>query len=265
MIEETIFDLLSWHQGAFIFEMGSALAPQLISWEIGPLVKKSMKQVQYWKQLYPHIQNPNQYIVITERAKLKAALPPQAYQSLAHWSEGKTSLRQLSRYLNRELLTIAKALYPYAERGWLQLVYPALKTLKQPPAILGDRETLSPPHIVCIDDDLSVGKIVEGILKQHGYHSTLISDPLEALSLVFPLKPDLILCDIAMPKLDGYELCAMLRQSSAFRQLPIIMLTGKETFIDRVRARMVGATNYLTKPFGETELLLLLEKYIIPP
>jgi twitching motility two-component system response regulator PilG len=67
-----------------------------------------------------------------------------------------------------------------------------------------------------------------------------------------------------MPDLEGYEICAMLRKSTAFRQTPIIMLTGKDGFIDRVRARMVGATDYLTKPFGESELLMLLERYIGP-
>jgi twitching motility two-component system response regulator PilG len=102
---------------------------------------------------------------------------------------------------------------------------------------------------------------VEYILSQHGYESTSIGNPLKALSLVFQLKPDLILCDIAMPELDGYEICAMLRKSTAFRQTPIVMLTGKDGFIDRVKARMVGATDYLTKPFGENELLMLVEKY----
>ncbi|MHC5729773.1 MAG: response regulator, partial [Nostoc sp.] len=82
------------------------------------------------------------------------------------------------------------------------------------------------------------------------------------LSLVFQLKPDLILCDIAMPELEGYEVCAMLRHSTAFRLIPIIMLTGKDGFIDRVKANMVGATDYLTKPFTDTELLMLVEKYI---
>lgn len=65
-----------------------------------------------------------------------------------------------------------------------------------------------------------------------------------------------------MPGLDGYELCAMLRRASAFRQTPIIMLTGVDQFIDRVRARMLGATDYLSKPFANSELLMLVEKYL---
>ena len=99
-------------------------------------------------------------------------------------------------------------------------------------------------------------------LQQQGYEATAISNPLKALSLVFQLKPDLILLDIGMPELDGYEICAMLRRSTAFRLTPIIMLTGKEGFIDRLNARMVGATDYLTKPFGAIELLTLVEKYV---
>jgi twitching motility two-component system response regulator PilG len=120
------------------------------------------------------------------------------------------------------------------------------------------------PRIICIDDDLAIGKTVEYTLQAKGYKVTAIQNPLEALTLVFQIKPDLILCDLAMPELDGYELCGMLRKSTAFRQTPIIMLTGKDGFIDRVRARMVGATDYLTKPFGASELLMLLERYIGP-
>jgi twitching motility two-component system response regulator PilG len=83
------------------------------------------------------------------------------------------------------------------------------------------------PRIVCIDDDLAIGKTVEYTLQAKGYRITAIQNPVEALTLVFQLKPDLILCDLAMPELDGYEICGMLRKSTAFRQTPIIMLTGK--------------------------------------
>jgi twitching motility two-component system response regulator PilG len=65
-----------------------------------------------------------------------------------------------------------------------------------------------------------------------------------------------------MPKMDGYELCAMIRKSGAFHKTPVVMLTGKDGFIDRVRARMAGATEYLTKPFGEQDLLAIVDKYV---
>ena len=261
MIHETLFDLLSLHQGSFTFEMGPALAPQLTSLEISSLLAKIVKQVQQWKQFHPHIQSPNQCPVISDPSELRVALPVNTFNTLRRWADGHTSIRQMARYLNRDVLTVAKAIYPFVQQGLVQVFYePSVAPANN------KKEWSSPetkvPRVVCIDDDNTIRKTVESILNEHGYEATTIGNPLQALSLVFQLKPDLILCDIAMPELDGYEICAMLRSSSAFRQTPIVMLTGIDGFIDRVKARMVGATDYLTKPFGEIELLTLVEQYV---
>ncbi|HIK28977.1 MAG: response regulator [Oscillatoriaceae bacterium SKW80] len=264
MIHETLFDLLSLHQGSFIFETGPALAPQLTTLEISPLITKIVKRVQEWKQFHPHIQSPNQCPIISDSAQLRSTLPANVFNTLNRWADGKTSIRQMSRYLNRDILTVARAIYPYVQQGLVQLSYPGHETATPYKWELGQALVTKIPRIVCIDDEVTVRKWVEYILNQYGYEATAISNPLKALSLVFQLKPDLILCDITMPELDGYEICAMLRRSTAFRQTPIIMLTGKDGFIDRVKARMVGATDYLTKPFGENELLMLMEKYVGP-
>jgi len=258
MVWETLFDLLSLHQGAFIFELGSPLAPQLMPLEIGSLLPPIMKQVQEWKQLHPHIQSPEQCPAIAEASHLRSKVSDSA---LTAWLDGKTSIRRLARYLHQDIVTVANRLYPYIERGDLQLHQPPPDPTIPTPNLLSSNRI---PRVVCIDDGATVRKTVELILNGNGYEGTSISNPLKALSLVFQLKPDLILCDILMPELDGYEICAMLRKSTVFRQTPIIMLTGRDGFIDRVRARMVGATDYLTKPFGEYELLTLIEKYVGP-
>ncbi len=263
MVHETLFDLLSLHTGYFVFEIGPALAPQLMTLEIAPLAVKIMKQVQEWKQFHPHIQSPNQCPAIANDNELRAALPEKVYRTLVRWVDGKTSLRQISRYLNRDLLTVARAIYPYIQQGWIQL----FATAQETPTVRRDWEfkvVTQPLRVVCVDDDLTIGKTVEYMLQAKGYEVTAVQNPLEALTVMFQIRPDLILCDLVMPHLEGYELCGMLRQSTAFRQTPIIMLTGKDGFIDRVRARMVGATDYLTKPFGANELLMLLERYIGP-
>jgi twitching motility two-component system response regulator PilG len=262
MVQETLFDLLSLHQGSFIFELSSALSPQLITLEIAPLIAQIMKQVQEWKQFHPHIQSPDQCPIITNAAQLRETLTATSFRALEWWVDGKTSLRQMARYLNRDIVTVARAVYPYVQQGLVQVNYSALEesAIQKRDMSLLQRDKV--PRIVCIDDGATIRKTVEYILNRHGYEASAISSPLKALSLVFYLKPDLILCDITMPKLDGYEVCAMLRTSSLFRETPIIMLTGKDGFIDRVRARMVGATDYLTKPFGEGELLMLVERYV---
>ncbi|MDP5337544.1 MAG: response regulator [Nodularia sp. (in: cyanobacteria)] len=261
LVYETIFDLLSLHQGSFIFRQGATLTPQLTSLEVAPLVDKATQQIPIWKQLYPHIQSSEQLPILADLVQLQSSLPGTTINKLQHWADGKTTLRQLARHLNRDILTVAKAIYPYVQQGWLQLVYSNTNNFSShsEPSGVDDKYKV---RVICIDDTKTICETVEHILKQQGYEAIALTNPLEAISLIFQLQPDLILCDIAMPELDGYEICAMLRHSSAFQNIPIIMLTGKDQFIDRVRATMVGATDYLTKPFGDTELLMLVEKYI---
>lgn len=262
MIRETLFDLLSLHQGSFIFEIGPSLAPQLITLNIDPLLGIIMKQVQEWKQLSPHVQSPSQCPIITDTDQLRDTVKASTFNIIRKWADGQTSIRQMARYLKRDIVTVGRALHPYVQQGLVQFTPPSSNDTHSSPIPFSQVFADRVPRIVCIDDGLTLRKTVEGILSQHGYEVTAIGNPLKALSLVFQLKPDLILCDIAMPELDGYEICAMLRKSTLFRQTPIIMLTGKDGFIDRVKARMVGATDYLTKPFGESELITLIEKYV---
>jgi len=270
MIHEVLFDLLSLHQGSFIFELGPPLSPQLNALEIAPLITQIMKQVQEWKQFHPQIQSPDQCPQIADRPALQNALPSGTFRMVERYANGETSIRQIARYLGRDILTVARAMYPYIQQGMIQLNFAPSELAadadlsKQAFPKVMEPMLASPtqPCIVCIDDSSTVRQTVEEILHQDGYKTITIGNPLEAFSLVFQIKPDLILCDIAMPELDGYEIAAMLRRSTAFRQTPIVMLTGKDGFIDRVKAKMVGATDYLTKPFGAGELLMVVERYV---
>jgi twitching motility two-component system response regulator PilG len=268
MVHETLFDLLSLHQGRFSFATGAALSPQLTALNITPQLTRTMKQVQQWKQLHPYIQSPEQCLTIANVAKLQSLLSDRTFNRFSGFADGKTSIRQIARYLNRDMLTVARAIYPYIQQGGIQLSQPVVKESGSGMGgkVLSSSSYPAPvtqhPTIVCVDDGASVREMVQAILSPHGYAVTAIADPVEALSLIFRLQPDLILCDITMPDLDGYEICSMLRQSTVFRQTPIVMLTGKEGLMDRVRARMVGATDYLTKPFGASELLMVVEKYV---
>jgi twitching motility two-component system response regulator PilG len=262
MVHETLFDLLSLHHGAFVFQLSSALSPQLMTHTISGLVAGLTQQIQTWHQLHPHLQSPDQCPVLLAPEAFRASVSEQVYQRMVAWMDGKTSIRRIARYLSRDLLSVARSLVPAIQQGQISLVYnpndntPTLQAQRPEPERL--------PRIVCVDDSATVRQAVEKILDGQGYEATSIGNPLKALGLLFQLRPNLILCDITMPELDGYELCAMLRHSSAFRQTPIVMLTGKDGFLDRVKARMVGATDYLTKPFGPSELQALVEKYVGP-
>jgi twitching motility two-component system response regulator PilG len=267
MVQETLFDLLSLRQGHFIFEMGAPLSPQLDALAITPVVTQVMQQVQEWKQWHPQIHSPEQVLTIMDGAALEEALPTGTLQTLLSYIDGETSLRQIARLLNRDIGSVTRALYPCVQRGWIQVSSsgePRLerRIAQQAQQWPADAKSHPGPCIACLDDASTVRLTVENILQRHGYQSVLFEHPVSALSQFFDAKPDLILCDITMPELDGYEICAMLRQSTLFRQTPIVMLTGRDGFIDRVRAQMVGATDYLAKPFGEEELVTIVEKYV---
>jgi twitching motility two-component system response regulator PilG len=263
MVRETLFDLLSLRQGSFVFQLSSALSPQLMTHKVSALVTGLTQQIQTWHKLHPQLQSPDQCPLLVDPESFRASLSEAAYQRLHPWLDGQTSLRQIARYLNRDLVTVARLLVPSMQQGYVTLVQPASRSGgSQAPVVRVWPQRL--PRIVCVDDSATIRQTVERILDGQGYEATSIGNPLKALGLLFQLQPDLILCDIAMPELDGYELCAMLRHASAFRQTPIVMLTGKDGFLDRVKARMVGANDYLTKPFGPGELLALVEKYVGP-
>ncbi len=261
---ETLFDLLSLHQGRFIFQSNFPLAPQLTSLQITPLLNRTRSMVRQWKELYPYVESKEQVPILIDIAKLNSELPLVTVKKLQQWADGKTSLHQLACYLNRDILTVAKAMYPYIQQGWIKLVYLSSSGGDTKLQDKDGGEKNQKQRIVCIDEALSICQAVELILQLQGYETQTSTNSLEALNLVFQTKPDLILCDIAMPELDGYDFCAMLRRCKAFRHVPIIMLTYADAFIDRLQAKMVGATDYLTKPFGNNELVILVKKYLHP-
>ncbi|MGF1458301.1 MAG: response regulator [Leptolyngbyaceae cyanobacterium] len=259
MVHETLFDLLSLHQGSFVFKLATGLSPQLTMFDISSLVAVITTQIQAWKQFYPHIQSPHQTPAVLPTLP-SAQADDATILPMLNWMDGHTSIQQIARYLNQDVVTIARGVYPYVRQGLVHLPDLDIPLLQSEP--LEEWHATRVPRIVCVDDGVAIRRAIEQILDEHGYEATSIGNPLRALSLLFQLRPDLILCDIAMPELEGYQLCAMLRQSTSFRQTPIVMLTGKDGFIDRVKARMAGATDYLTKPFGAQELLTLVEKYV---
>ncbi|MEO0967933.1 MAG: response regulator, partial [Cyanobacteria bacterium J06639_18] len=116
--------------------------------------------------------------------------------------------------------------------------------------------------IACIDDSVTVLNSIKHFLDKNTFSVITINDPVKALMLILRSKPDLILLDVEMPNLDGYELCSLLRKHSSFKELPIVMVTGRTGFIDRAKAKMVRASGYLTKPFTQSDLLKAIFKHI---
>ncbi|MBW4421609.1 MAG: response regulator [Myxacorys californica WJT36-NPBG1] len=120
-----------------------------------------------------------------------------------------------------------------------------------------------PRHtIACIDDSPTILQAISSFLHDSSVSVVMINDPVKALMQIMRTKPDLILLDVGMPNLDGYELCSLLRRHPSFKQTPIVMVTGHTGFIDRAKARLVGASGYLTKPFTQPELVNTVFKFL---
>ena len=117
--------------------------------------------------------------------------------------------------------------------------------------------------IVCIDDSPTVLNAIQSFLDEQIFNVIGFNEPLKALMQILSTNPDLILLDVEMPNLDGYELCSLLRKHSYFKDVPVIMVTGRKGFIDRAKAKMVRASGYLTKPFTQGELLKMIFQHLI--
>ncbi|MEO7539693.1 MAG: response regulator, partial [Pyrinomonadaceae bacterium] len=118
--------------------------------------------------------------------------------------------------------------------------------------------------ILVVDDSATVRKLISGKLEKSGHRVVCAEDGVEALARMEDALPDLVLLDINMPRMDGYEVCKHIRANPAAKDLPVVMITGKDGFFDKVRGRMAGTTGYVTKPFGPETLMKAIETYLVP-
>ncbi|MDJ0725506.1 MAG: response regulator [Prochloraceae cyanobacterium] len=131
---------------------------------------------------------------------------------------------------------------------------------KQPPSL--DKLVKDKPKIACIDDSKAVQRQVKKTLEWAGYEVVPILEPVSSITLLARHQPKLILMDIEMPHFDGYELCQMLQKSRKLKLVPIVMLTGRDGIVDRIRAKLSGAVGFLNKPVSPRELIDFVAKLV---
>jgi len=123
---------------------------------------------------------------------------------------------------------------------------------------------LADVKVMVIDDSNTIRRSAEIFLKQSGCKVILAEDGFDALAKISNLLPDLIFVDIMMPRLDGYQTCALIKRNPRYKSIPVIMLSSKDGLFDRARGRMVGSDQYLTKPFTQESLLEAITTYAQP-
>lgn len=225
------------------------LDPLLLSVSLQQIAVPLQNSLTQWKQIQSEIQSPHHRPYIKDVQKFAQAV----YQR-------KTTKHQQIDFFTQ---TLSKNLCFYEVAHQLKMDVLKLATFLQPfirTDIVGVNPYRSNQNdqrlvVACIDDSKTVQRNVKLILEAAGYRVLELMEPARVLTMLVRDKPNLVLMDISMPDIDGYELCRMLRLSTALKEVPIVMLTGRDGLVDRIRARMVGATNYITKPFQPEQLL----------
>lgn len=129
---------------------------------------------------------------------------------------------------------------------------------------MADSKNLTGVRVMVIDDSNTIRRSAEIFLRQAGYEVILAEDGFDALSKISDYHPQIIFVDIMMPRLDGYQTCALIKQNPAFKATPVIMLSSKDGVFDRARGRLAGSDRYLTKPFTKEGLIQAVTDYAEP-
>jgi two-component system, chemotaxis family, response regulator PixG len=261
-IVEVMFDIVRAEAVSFQQVAQEQLSPQLTLMDIDRALELAVQQQQEWQQAGLTWMSPDRSIKIAKFAEFRQIVSPAAYQALQFVLDGQQTIREIAAKARKSPIAIGQSFRAHIDTGTLSLVdvpdfNNPIAQSKHPP---GFRSAL----IVCIDDSPFVCDRLDQIFQQEGYQFISVMDSLKAIPIVVAKKPELIFLDLVMPNANGYEICSRLRKIGAFEHTPIVILTGNDGVIDRVRAKVVGATDFLTKPVQAELVLEIAQKYLNP-
>ena len=279
----------SWHDGDLLPDWIPSQIQDSLSLDVSECLKEQQIRLKQWQNCSERLscvhQRPYFAPSWSQKELPAGTLDGQTLTELTKVLKGRTSIRQLSLLLKKDELQVAQILSPYIEEKIIYLHHapdPLNQLPKIPRIAKNDRHVssleLNNAHrkapgntsagstktwkIVCIDDSPTILSEIKRFLDQDKFEVTAIDDPVQAVSKIFKVNPDLILLDITMPRINGYKLCGLLRNSGKCDDIPIIMVTGNTGLIDKARAKLSGATDYFTKPFTKQGLTQIVEKYL---
>jgi CheY-like chemotaxis protein len=224
--------------------------------------------------------SPNLAPKIVQTEQLRQQTSSHAYRNLTSLADGNYTLRDLAVKLTQTALPLTQSILPYIRNRLMELIEvedlicdtkPSQKDkiLESKIAEMGKIGNKVPhpsgsksPLIAYIDDSKTDSQIMGQVLSQAGYRFINIQDSVQALIQLLEHKPDLIFLDLVMPIANGYEICAQIRRVSTFKETPVIILTGNDGLVDRVRAKMVGSSGFLSKPITSEKVVGVLQRYL---
>ena len=252
---------------------------------IDQTLTETTQQWQRWQQMQLTPYSPNLVPIIQQPERLRQSLENSRdeYRILIKFVDGKRTLRSLALELKQPLPSLTLFFVQYVNSGMMSFVEvqktrendsgkgagDALETSRKIELLFtGNLSAYQSPEeslplVVCIDDSPTVCTQMKQIITSEGCRFFEIQDPVTAIPKLLKIKPDLIFLDLLMPVVNGYELCAQIRRISKAKDIPIVILTGQDGLIDRVRTKIVGASDFISKPVNQKRVLSILYKYAL--
>lgn len=248
----------------------AGLSLLLSSPQVERVLQRSQQLWQQWTELELSVLNPYAAPILKQSLPVEPVSATQIPDRLHPFLTGQHTLWDIASHAQRPVTTVTRFLLPWVQQGAITLQeIPDLPSPNRPQcveSVLSDRPAR--PLIACIDDSPTVGQVLESMLKPAGYRVLKIQEPLAGIALLAKHKPDLIFLDLVMPDTSGYNLCSFLRRTPMFNNTPIVILTSQDGLIDRTRARLCGASDFLAKPPDPQMLLNLVQTHlrsVLPP
>nr|WP_041933145.1 response regulator [Gloeothece verrucosa] len=264
-IVEVLFDITQMMEVSCELRQDDLLSTRLVLIDAEQVIAQCQELWQAWQAAKIADRSPNCAPIIRQPEQLQQRTSPQVYQTLRQLLDGQQTLRDLAVRMKRDVLTVTSSLLPYIQLGLVELIQlPDLPPPISPPTTTAVAVELPIPGplIACIDDSPLMCQTMEKILTSANYQFVAINDPLRAIAILLARKPELIFLDLVMPNANGYEICSQLRKMSYFKTTPIIILTGNDGLVDRVRAKMVGSSDFISKPVNPETVLGIIRKHL---
>ncbi|VEP18201.1 Response regulator containing a CheY-like receiver domain and a GGDEF domain [Hyella patelloides LEGE 07179] len=264
---------------------------ELCSFDVNSYIDQCQKRIQAWQIFTTHVQSTYERLYLaSEGTNNIPNLTAEQNQTLCKLLKG-LNFRQISALIDKDELIVARLLYPAIIDGSVIIRSPKQpfdKLPDLPVENLFENITAEPEdwsitggeskqnadgketiqiidkqwRIACIDDSTAIQEKIQKILEHNMFLVAKITKPMNALAELMEFKPQVIFLDIDMPQISGYELCSLLRNHHEFKTTPIVMLTGERGLVNLTKSKLVGATDYLVKPFNQSSLFNVLFKYI---
>lgn len=233
------------------------------------VLRQAIQAWNAWHQADLGKYSPNLAPVIQNPEALQQQTSPSAYQNLTKAVNGNLTFRDLAIKLKSHLILLTRSIMPYVTQEIIRLQTIPDIVCAAPPAKVIPVQPQQPqstgPLVAYLEDSRFDCMAMGQILKRAGYRFISIRDPIQALPMLLEHKPKLVFLDVLMPVLNGYEVCAQIRQISTFKTTPVIMVTSSDGIVDRVRAKLIGSTDFLAKPITSEKVLATLQNHLPIP